>query len=85
VIHVRSIRLTLLIALTASACARQPAPEAPPQEVAAAEETRPGSKPSPVVLIAVGALILVAIAVASAADSEPFLDYSDICGTPDCS
>jgi hypothetical protein len=78
------IRLVLLLALAVPACARTPVTDSETAGSLEAREAQGGSAPSPLVLVAVGALVLVLLAVASA-DSDPFLDYSEICGTPDCS
>jgi hypothetical protein len=42
-----------------------------------------GSVPNAAIIAAVVALVVIGIAIASA-ESDPYLDYSDICGTPDC-
>jgi hypothetical protein len=74
-----------LVGLTAasSGCARAPVTAEPAQGAQA--EQQPGGSSVPVIaIVAIGAIVLLVL-VASAADSEPFLDYSDICGTSDCS
>lgn len=77
----------LALVLSPAGCARTS--DTPPDKTAsapqdAAAEEAIGRLPTALTVLAIGAVALVILAVASA-DKVPHPDYSDICGTPDCS
>jgi hypothetical protein len=73
------------MAFAPTGCATRNDEEAALRDRTATEADDPpgGSVPNAAIIAAVVALVVIGIAIASA-ESDPYLDYSDICGTPDC-
>jgi hypothetical protein len=74
------------LALASAACARTgTTPAVSEDAVAQGAQSRANGAEMPAwgwVLLGAGVVLVLALATA---DSDPFLDYSGICGTPDCS
>jgi hypothetical protein len=72
------------VGLAPAGCATVETAEMPEDDRAAAEDADGGFSPNPAVVAGIAAVVLIALVAAGSSSSDPFLDYSDICGTPDC-
>jgi hypothetical protein len=72
------------VGLSPAGCATVETAEMPEEDRAAAEDADGGFSPNPAVVAGIAAVVLIALVAAGSSSSDPFLDYSDICGTPDC-
>jgi hypothetical protein len=69
--------------LAPAGCATVETTETPDEDRAATEDAE-GFAPNPAIVAGIAAIVLIALVAAGSSSSDPFLDYSDVCGTPNC-
>jgi hypothetical protein len=72
------------VGLAPAGCATVETAELPDEDLGATAEDAGGFAPNPAVVAGIAAVVLIALVAAGSSSSDPFLDYSDICGTPEC-
>jgi hypothetical protein len=70
--------------LAPAGCATVETAERPEEDRGATEDGAAGFSPNPAVVAGIAAVVLIALVAAGTSSSDPFLDYSDVCGTPNC-
>jgi hypothetical protein len=72
------------VGLAPAGCATVETAELPDEDLGATEDGAGGFSPNPAVVAGIAAVVLIALVAVGSSSSDPFLDYSDICGTPNC-